>query len=91
MGWLGSQERPELLPFGGVVSNWTAVPSRQTIEKLKGTLDAVWHLGDIGYADDSFTHHPASFSLVLRSILFPCFFLFVCVGGGGGGHACLLW
>ncbi|KAJ9453447.1 Acid phosphatase [Diplonema papillatum] len=56
MGYLGSAERPELIPGGGLKLNWSAVPSRVSLEKLKneGKIDFVWHVGDIGYADDSF-------------------------------------
>eukprot|EP01064_Diplonema_japonicum_P017801 TRINITY_DN2615_c0_g1_i1.p1 TRINITY_DN2615_c0_g1~~TRINITY_DN2615_c0_g1_i1.p1 ORF type:complete len:459 (+),score=157.36 TRINITY_DN2615_c0_g1_i1:71-1447(+) len=58
MGWLGSKERPMDLPVGGMKSNWSAVPTRNTMEKLRlqGEIDWVWHLGDIGYADDAFAH-----------------------------------
>lgn len=49
MGWLGSKERPDLVPVGGLVKNWTAVGTRATVEKLKDNkmIDFVWHLGDI--------------------------------------------
>eukprot|EP01059_Diplonema_ambulator_P017833 TRINITY_DN29932_c0_g1_i1.p1 TRINITY_DN29932_c0_g1~~TRINITY_DN29932_c0_g1_i1.p1 ORF type:complete len:459 (+),score=168.54 TRINITY_DN29932_c0_g1_i1:46-1422(+) len=58
MGWLGSAERPMRLDVGGLKKNWSAVPTRQTMEKLRlqGEIEWVWHLGDIGYADDAFGH-----------------------------------
>eukprot|EP01065_Artemidia_motanka_P040245 TRINITY_DN4_c0_g2_i1.p2 TRINITY_DN4_c0_g2~~TRINITY_DN4_c0_g2_i1.p2 ORF type:complete len:440 (+),score=150.34 TRINITY_DN4_c0_g2_i1:67-1386(+) len=58
MGYLGSAERPMSLGIGGLKKNWSAVPSRKTMEILKdeGSIDFVWHLGDIAYADDAFGH-----------------------------------
>ena len=58
MGWLGSKERPMKLDIGGLMKNWSAVPTRVEMEKLfrGGDLDMVWHLGDIAYADDAFGH-----------------------------------
>jgi hypothetical protein len=51
MGWLGSKQRPDHIPTGGLVKNWTAVGTRATVEKLKDEklIDFVWHLGDIAY------------------------------------------
>eukprot|EP00730_Choanoeca_flexa_P015560 TRINITY_DN7174_c0_g1_i1.p1 TRINITY_DN7174_c0_g1~~TRINITY_DN7174_c0_g1_i1.p1 ORF type:complete len:483 (+),score=102.42 TRINITY_DN7174_c0_g1_i1:1170-2618(+) len=64
MGWLGSKERPMVVTVAGLKKNWTAVPTRQVMEDLKNeqAIDMVWHLGDIGYADDAFAHHPAKMS-----------------------------
>eukprot|EP00754_Rhynchopus_humris_P039874 Rhum_TRINITY_DN22954_c0_g1::Rhum_TRINITY_DN22954_c0_g1_i1::g.176741::m.176741 len=56
MGYLGSAERPVVLPVGGMKKHWSAVPTRQTLEKMHnaGEIDGIWHVGDIGYADDAF-------------------------------------
>ncbi len=62
MGYLGQKERPFVLPFSGLPHNWTAVPTRNRLEALKATYDTVWHLGDIGYADDAFVHTPGKFA-----------------------------
>lgn len=58
MGYLGSAERgPMVVPGLNILSkNWSAVPTRQLLEKLKdeGKFDWLMLLGDIGYADDAF-------------------------------------
>eukprot|EP00493_Phyllostaurus_siculus_P003740 UN03755 len=56
MGWLGADERPSLVDCCGLKSNWSASFSRQVLEDWKNekSIDFVWHLGDIGYADDAF-------------------------------------
>lgn len=56
MGYADSNLRPMAVAAGGLVKNWSATFSRQVLERLKdnGEIDAVWHLGDIGYADDAF-------------------------------------
>lgn len=43
-----------------LVRHWSADESRAQLEKLKdaGTIDFVWHLGDIGYIDDELAHNP---------------------------------
>eukprot|EP00038_Savillea_parva_P018274 m.22861 g.22861 ORF g.22861 m.22861 type:complete len:487 (+) comp4035_c0_seq1:39-1499(+) len=63
MGWLGSKQRPDLVPFGGLQKNWSAVGTRETVERLKDAqaIDFVWHLGDIAYADDAFDVDPLKF------------------------------
>jgi hypothetical protein len=64
MGYLGSEERPMIISVAGLKKHWSAVPTRQRMEILKnaGEINAVWHLGDIGYLDDSFAHTPIKFS-----------------------------
>eukprot|EP00854_Cymbomonas_tetramitiformis_P013329 gene13329-15748_t len=64
MGYLGSAERPMKISTDGLVKNWSALPARQTLEKLKneGSIDLIWHVGDIGYIDDAFAHHPVEFT-----------------------------
>ena len=56
MGYADSNIRPMAVAAGGLQKNWSATFSRQVLERLKdnGEIDAVWHLGDIGYADDAF-------------------------------------
>ena len=63
MGYGDSSMRPMAIATGGLVKNWSASFSRQTMETLKDTggIEAVWHLGDIGYADDAFGHDPVKF------------------------------
>ncbi len=60
---LSSSSRPPSLTPTRLVKNWTAVPTRETLERLKntGAIDFVWHLGDIGYMDDAFAHSPTKF------------------------------
>eukprot|EP00039_Didymoeca_costata_P017090 m.313802 g.313802 ORF g.313802 m.313802 type:complete len:470 (-) comp16491_c9_seq37:1829-3238(-) len=57
-GYLGSEERPMKIAVDGLVKNWTAIPTRQRLEALKnsGDIQALWHVGDIAYADDAFAH-----------------------------------
>eukprot|EP01063_Lacrimia_lanifica_P035535 TRINITY_DN6801_c0_g1_i4.p1 TRINITY_DN6801_c0_g1~~TRINITY_DN6801_c0_g1_i4.p1 ORF type:complete len:618 (+),score=245.38 TRINITY_DN6801_c0_g1_i4:49-1902(+) len=60
MGYLGSKERPmDIKKIDSLSSNWSAVPTREILEGFLDTkkIDAVWHVGDIGYADDSFAHN----------------------------------
>lgn len=55
MGYLGSKERPLLLPpWAGLEKNWSAVPTRALLERLRGQLDMLLLVGDISYADDAF-------------------------------------
>lgn len=76
MGWLGSKQRPDHIPTGGLVKNWTAVGTRATVEKLKDEklIDFVWHLGDIAYVMHCGVDpaRPTSFE---------------CPPGGGGGKS----
>eukprot|EP01063_Lacrimia_lanifica_P034874 TRINITY_DN6546_c0_g1_i1.p1 TRINITY_DN6546_c0_g1~~TRINITY_DN6546_c0_g1_i1.p1 ORF type:complete len:510 (+),score=138.41 TRINITY_DN6546_c0_g1_i1:69-1598(+) len=59
MGYLGSAARRIIIHIEGLKKNWSAVPTRTTLEGMKdaGEIDMVWHVGDIGYADDSYDHN----------------------------------
>ena len=46
----------------GLVRNWTAQVTRDWLEAHKAEYDMVWHLGDLGYADDGFASSPISFA-----------------------------
>merc|ERR1711968_399413 len=61
MGFEDSKQRRVVLP--GLEKDWSATYSRQTLENLKDQklIDLVWHVGDIGYADDAFGEKPLSF------------------------------
>jgi hypothetical protein len=63
MGFADSTQRPMEIFVDDLVKEWSATYSRQTLEALKnsGQIEAVWHVGDIGYADDAFAHDPAKF------------------------------
>lgn len=59
MGYLDSVARPVgVLGSLTMAGNWSAVFSRNTLEKWKnsGEIDMVWHVGDVGYADDAVFH-----------------------------------
>ena len=58
MGWLGSDERPMVLGVDGLQKHWDAKPVRalQEAHLRDGSMDAMWIVGDIGYADDAFAH-----------------------------------
>ncbi len=45
----------------GFGKNGHAVSTRRALDQLHPDVDFIWHLGDIGYADDAFLHDPASF------------------------------
>jgi len=64
MGYEDSEKRPMILTVHGLVKDWSATYARNTLERLKDDkeIDMTWHVGDIGYTDDAFAHHPASFS-----------------------------
>lgn len=58
MGYLNSTARHMLIPLEAPNKAWTA---SHTYDRLRGLVDAgtingVWHLGDIGYADDTFAY-----------------------------------
>jgi hypothetical protein len=57
-GYLDSEQRPVDLALGGLERNWTATLTRELLEKLKddNAMDLVYITGDIGYADDAFSH-----------------------------------
>ena len=56
MGYLDSTQRPMIIATAGLQKDWSAVFTRERLEALKdaGEIDAVWHLGDIGYLDGAF-------------------------------------
>jgi len=59
MGYLDSVARPVgVLGSLTMAGNWSATFSRETLEKWKnsGEIDMVWHVGDVGYADDAVFH-----------------------------------
>jgi hypothetical protein len=59
MGYLDSVARPVgVLGTKAMAGNWSAVFSRDTLEQWKnsGEIDMVWHVGDVGYADDAVFH-----------------------------------
>lgn len=63
MGLRDSVERPMFiaLEMFGLHANWSASLSRDLIEKFhqQKEIDFVLHIGDIAYADNSFTHYEA--------------------------------
>jgi hypothetical protein len=63
MGYEGSTERPMIITVAGLKKHWSAVPTRRRLAQLQTDkeIDFVWHLGDIGYIDDSFAHDPLHF------------------------------
>lgn len=63
IGYLDSDQRPmELHGISGLSKKWSATVSRNRLEAIKDDLDMVWIVGDISYADDSFTHKLLSFT-----------------------------
>lgn len=63
MGYKGSKDRPMIVSgHWDILNNWSAVESRTILERLKDSevVDFIWHLGDIGYIDDSFLHTDAA-------------------------------
>ncbi|CAJ1416245.1 unnamed protein product [Effrenium voratum] len=64
MGWESSTERPMVITLHGLERHWSATESRATLEKWKDekSIDWIWHLGDIGYMDDSYAHSPVRFT-----------------------------
>jgi len=59
MGYEDSAQRPMLIHgIDGLVETWSAQFSLNRLETMQaaGQFDWVWHLGDIGYMDDSFAH-----------------------------------
>lgn len=63
LGYEDSDQRPMVLSVDGLVKHWSATHTRNRLMKLRDekAIDWIWHLGDIGYADDSFAHNPVSF------------------------------
>jgi len=64
MGWEDSNQRPMWITLHGLEKKWSATLSRATLEKWKDdkSIDFIWHVGDIGYMDDSFAHSPLRFT-----------------------------
>ncbi|CAK8987592.1 unnamed protein product [Durusdinium trenchii] len=64
MGYESSEERPMVITLHGLEKKWSAKESRETLEKWKDekSIDFIWHLGDIGYMDDSYAHSPVRFT-----------------------------
>jgi predicted MPP superfamily phosphohydrolase len=63
LGWLNSTVRPTVLPFDGIVKNWSATATKNRVETmvLEKKIDFILMLGDISYADDAFTVNPFQF------------------------------
>ena len=63
MGFEGSDERTMIITIAGLKKHWSAVPTRHRLASMQdaGEIDAVWHVGDIGYIDDAFAHDPLHF------------------------------
>eukprot|EP00930_Biecheleria_cincta_P037090 TRINITY_DN25432_c0_g2_i1.p1 TRINITY_DN25432_c0_g2~~TRINITY_DN25432_c0_g2_i1.p1 ORF type:complete len:503 (+),score=78.67 TRINITY_DN25432_c0_g2_i1:160-1509(+) len=61
MGWQDSKQRPMWITRDGLEKHWSATVSRDRLLALQETFDAIWHVGDIGYADDGFAHDPVLF------------------------------
>ena len=59
-----SKQRPMKLAVDGLKKTWDATKTRVWLEaaKNKGMYTSLWHLGDIGYADDAYAHDPLHFS-----------------------------
>jgi len=69
MGYQDSVQRPMKLPLmqdeiKGLFKDWSAQFSYDTLMDWtnKNEVDMMWHLGDIGYIDDSYAHAPTSFT-----------------------------
>lgn len=59
MGYLDSvQRKMGILGSVTMAHNWSATFSRELLEDMKDTnaVDMVWHVGDVGYADDATFH-----------------------------------
>jgi hypothetical protein len=64
MGYLDSEARPMgILGNLAMAGNWSATFSRETLESWKNNkeIDMVWHVGDVGYADDAVFHTAKTF------------------------------
>lgn len=64
MGYLNSTSRPMQLTTKGLKKDWSASYTHAMLRKQVegGSVDGVWHLGDIGYTDDSYSHAVGAFS-----------------------------
>ena len=59
MGFENSTVRPmQLHDVSGLKRHWSATFTRDAVLRLvqRDLVDAVWHVGDVGYADDGYTH-----------------------------------
>lgn len=45
----------------GFSKKGNAIPTYTALHQIEPEVDFVWHLGDVGYADDAFLHDPTSF------------------------------
>ena len=63
MGYLNSSVRHMWIHVAGLKTNWSASHTRDTVLRLveNKSVDFAWHLGDVGYADDGFSHSPFGF------------------------------
>ncbi|KAL1503565.1 hypothetical protein AB1Y20_012043 [Prymnesium parvum] len=65
MGYLNSTVRPmEIKNRDSLQTDWSASYTYNTLRQLvdSRTINGVWHVGDIGYADDAFAHEVATFA-----------------------------
>ena len=64
MGYQNSSTRPMEVAVSGLKKAWSASYTYGVLRRLvdTATIDGVWHLGDIGYADDAFGHALGSFT-----------------------------
>jgi len=64
MGYLNSTVRPMQVEVSGLVKDWSASYTYDVLRRLVDSqaVQGVWHLGDIGYTDDSFGHALGAFS-----------------------------
>lgn len=64
MGYQNSSVRPMEVTVSGLVKEWSASYTYETLRaQVDGAaIDGVWHLGDMGYLDDSFGHALGAFS-----------------------------
>mmetsp|Transcript_5547 Transcript_5547/g.14659 ORF Transcript_5547/g.14659 Transcript_5547/m.14659 type:complete len:517 (+) Transcript_5547:3-1553(+) len=64
MGFQNSTIRPMQVAREGLEKEWSASYTYELLRRQvdERQVDGVWHVGDIGYADDSFSHAVASFT-----------------------------
>ena len=58
MGFANSTVRPMQIAVKGLKQEWSASHTYETLRRLvdEDGIDGVWHLGDVGYADDAAWH-----------------------------------
>lgn len=63
MGYENSTARPMKVAVAGLEKVWSAsyTHSRLRAQVEAGDVDGIWHLGDLGYMDDSYSHEVAKF------------------------------